>query len=56
MVQVADMIEEINSLSEKNKLFWVAGLAREIWPILVPHKDELNEIALMAVEHYEALA
>ena len=50
----AQIISQINQYAEQNKLFWVAGLARETWHALRLVKDQLHPVALMAVEHYEA--
>ncbi len=47
------LIDRINQDAMDNRLFRVAGLAREVWPILKSYKDKLHPAALIAVEHYE---
>lgn len=49
---IAALIQQINRDAEANRLFWVAGLAREAWPVLLPHVERLHEVAAMAVRHY----
>jgi len=44
-----DPVELINAETEP---FWIAGLARELWPVLVERLDELTCDARIAVEHY----
>jgi hypothetical protein len=46
------LVDSINDYAENNELFWVAGLAREAYPILKNHLDELHEVAQISVEHY----
>ncbi len=50
------LVQQINQYCQEERWFWVAGLAREVWPALVSRKDELCAIALQAVEHYEEKA
>ncbi len=52
MLQITDLIKSINKDADANRLFWVAGIARETWPVLMPHLDELHSVARLAVEHY----
>ena len=52
-MDVQILIDQINQDAESNRLFWVAGLAREAWSVLKNHKGKLHPSALMAVEHYE---
>lgn len=47
------LVEQINADCDAGRWFWVAGLARETWPVLTQVKDKLHEVAAMAVEHYE---
>ncbi len=49
------LIKIINERAENNRLFWVAGLARETWQVLINHIDELHEVAKIAVLHYAEL-
>jgi hypothetical protein len=46
------LVQQINAYCEEERWFWVAGLARETWPALLPVKEALHEVAQMAVEHY----
>jgi len=46
------IINQINADAEANKLFWVAGMARETWQVLQYHLSELHDVARIAVEHY----
>lgn len=52
MPAITDLIEDINKDAEANRLFWVAGLAREVWSALMPHLEKLHPVARIAVEHY----
>jgi hypothetical protein len=36
--------------------FWIAGLARELWPVLIGRLDELHDLPRQAVEHYASEA
>ena len=47
---ISDLIESIN----REEGYYLAGAARELWPVLVNHLDELNEGARACVEHYAA--
>ena len=49
-----ELITIINRDAAANDLFWVAGLAREVWPVLIDHVDELHPSAAIAVRHYAA--
>ena len=45
-------VELINEEAKAGRLFWVAGLAKELWPILVHYLGALHPSARIAVEHY----
>ena len=51
-MKITVIIEEANRLAEDDALFWVAGLVREAWPILVNHYAELHPLVQVAVTHY----
>lgn len=46
------LIDSINELDRSNKGFWLAGLAKEAWPVLIQHLDKLEPLAKQAVIHY----
>jgi len=46
------LIAQINAYCVDCRWFWVAGLARETWPVLQHHLDMLHPWAVMAVTHY----
>ena len=51
-MKIEVIIEMINEYEENHQLFWVCGLAKECYPILKNHLDDLHLSARMAVEHY----
>jgi hypothetical protein len=55
MSSIKVLVETINEYAKNGEWFWVAGLARETYPILKNHLDELHEVARMAVKHYTEL-
>ena len=46
------LVEQMNADCAQERWFWVAGLAREAWPALLPVLDQLHEVAQQAVQHY----
>ena len=46
------LVEQINTYCAQGRWFWVAGLARETWPVLRHHLPALHPVAQEAVEHY----
>ena len=46
---VQDLIVDIN---QANRGFWVCAIAKESWPVLIEHLDQLDEMPRLAVEHY----
>jgi hypothetical protein len=46
------LVDAINEYEENSQWFWVAGLAKESYPILKNHLDELLPLSREAVEHY----
>ncbi len=49
-------IDPVRLINETGGPFWIAGLARQIWPALIGRLDELDPLPRMAVEHYAAAA
>jgi len=45
-------IDPVVLINNETGLFWIAGLARELWSVLLPRIDELNDQARIAVQHY----
>jgi len=43
-------VEQINADCKAQRWFWVAGLARAVWPALLPVKKA--KVAVMAGDHY----
>jgi hypothetical protein len=46
------LVEAINCYEQEKKWFWIAGCAKEWYPVLKNHLDELLPLAREAVEHY----
>jgi len=44
------LVEQINADCKAQRWFWVAGLARAVWPALLPVKKA--KVAVMAGDHY----
>ncbi len=55
-MNIQALIDTINDDAQANRLFWVAGLAREVWPVLLPYLDALHPWAQEAVAHYSLKA
>lgn len=49
---VSIFIDEINRYAVENKLFWIASMAKDCFPILKNHINELHPLAKLAIEHY----
>ncbi len=49
---MTNLVDPVALINEQTELFWIAGLARELWPVLVYRLGELNDLPRMAVEHY----
>ena len=45
-------VDPVELITNETSLFWIAGLASEIWPVLIHRLDELNHEQRIAVEHY----
>jgi len=48
-------VDPVDLINAETKLFWITGLARELWPVLIARFDELSCEARIAVEHYSKL-
>ena len=44
--------DPVHLINNTDGPFWIAGLARELWPVLIGRLDELNPLPRQAVEHY----
>lgn len=51
-LSIQDLIDIFNDRCARGEWFWVAGLAREVWPALWPIPAGLDPIAAQAIAQY----
>lgn len=45
-------IDPVKLINDAKGPYWICGIARELWPVLIGRLDELDDVPRMAVEHY----